>query len=160
MPVSAFSGWRASPPPPEALTSLFSRVLVEEARHIVFFVNWIAWDRTRRGLRGPLMQAIPALRRTSRRSAAEFKDGTRIQTEKGPADGADLFGDLLKDLTAAKFVRACVEENEPIHGLVRPEADPPARHSRAGSSCTHRHRGDRPHSRGISEVGVALDRLT
>ena len=46
---------------PEALTSLFTRVLVEEARHIVFFVNWIAWDRTRRGLRGPAMQAIPAL---------------------------------------------------------------------------------------------------
>lgn len=114
---------------PEALTSLFSRVLVEEARHIVFFVNWIAWDRTRRGLRGPLMQAIPALASYVAAIGSKFKDGTRIQTEKGPADGANLFGDLLKDLTAAKFVRACVEENERYMAsfdprLIRPRVIP------------------------------------
>ena len=46
---------------PESLTSIFSRVLVEEARHIVFFINWIAWDRTRRGYGAPLVQWLPAL---------------------------------------------------------------------------------------------------
>src|SRR5579871_4116931 len=46
---------------PEALTSLFARVLIEEAHHIVFFVNWVAWDRTRRGLRGSAAQVVPSL---------------------------------------------------------------------------------------------------
>ena len=36
---------------PESLTSTSRACLVEEARHIVFFINWIAWDRYRRGLR-------------------------------------------------------------------------------------------------------------
>jgi len=43
---------------PESLISLFTRVLWEEARHIVFFVNWIAYERVQRGYGGPLMQAI------------------------------------------------------------------------------------------------------
>jgi hypothetical protein len=43
---------------PEALISLFSRVLWEEARHIVFFVNWIAYERVRRGYGGAFFQAI------------------------------------------------------------------------------------------------------
>lgn len=114
---------------PEALASLFSRVLVEEARHIVFFVNWTAWDRTRRGLRGPLMQAIPALASYCAAIASKVKDGTRIQAEKRPDDQPDLFGDVLKDLTAAKFVRACVEENDRYMAsfdprLIRPRVIP------------------------------------
>ncbi len=43
---------------PQSLTSLFTRVLWEEARHIVFFVNWIAYERVQRGYGGQLMQAI------------------------------------------------------------------------------------------------------
>jgi hypothetical protein len=43
---------------PQALISLFSRVLWEEARHIVFFVNWIAYERVQRGYGAALMQAI------------------------------------------------------------------------------------------------------
>ena len=46
---------------PDSLTSLLSRILIEEARHIVFFVNWVAWDRQRRGLPYPLLQILPAL---------------------------------------------------------------------------------------------------
>ncbi len=43
---------------PQSLISLFSRVLWEEARHIVFFVNWIAYERVQRGYGGAFMQAI------------------------------------------------------------------------------------------------------
>ncbi|HTX02926.1 MAG TPA: ferritin-like domain-containing protein [Candidatus Acidoferrales bacterium] len=43
---------------PQSLISLFSRVLWEEARHIVFFVNWIAYERVQRGYGGPFMQAV------------------------------------------------------------------------------------------------------
>jgi hypothetical protein len=43
---------------PDSLISLFTRVLWEEARHIVFFVNWIAYERVQRGYGNALMQAI------------------------------------------------------------------------------------------------------
>jgi len=44
---------------PDSLISLFARILWEEARHIVFFVNWIAYERVQRGYGSLLMQAIP-----------------------------------------------------------------------------------------------------
>jgi hypothetical protein len=97
---------------PETLTSLFTRVLVEEARHIVFFVNWVAWDRTRRGLRGPILQAFPTLFCYGAAIARRVKGGTQMQSGNGQGDTIDLFGDVLKDLTPASFLRACVEEND------------------------------------------------
>ncbi len=97
---------------PETLTSLFSRVLVEEARHIVFFVNWVAWDRTQRGLRGPLMHIIPVLAGYAGAIVRRIKGGAELQSRPSGAPARDLFGDLLEDLTLSKFLRACVEENE------------------------------------------------
>jgi hypothetical protein len=116
--VDSFAGFgifrlaRAARILPETLTSLFSQVLLEEARHIVFFVNWIAWDRFRRGLRGSPMQAVPAVLSYGAAIARRIKSGGQMQSAEGPQDGSDLFGDALKDLTAAKFLRACVEEND------------------------------------------------
>ncbi|HEY5426960.1 MAG TPA: ferritin-like domain-containing protein [Candidatus Tumulicola sp.] len=98
---------------PDTLTSIFTRVLEEEARHIVFFVNWIAWDRDRRGCRGPLLQAIPALASYGAAIVRRVKGGSEMA---GSGDGGDaplnLFADVMKDLTPAKFLRACVEEND------------------------------------------------
>jgi hypothetical protein len=34
---------------PEPLFEIFDMLLREEARHIVFFVNWMAWQLTARG---------------------------------------------------------------------------------------------------------------
>jgi hypothetical protein len=98
---------------PESLTSLFSRVLVEEARHIVFFVNWIAWDRYRRGVRGPVAQALPALASYGAAIVRRVKGGAEMQSQESQGDATiDLFGDVLNDLTPAIFLRACVEEND------------------------------------------------
>ena len=99
---------------PEALTSLFVRLLVEEARHIVFFVNWIAWDRHRRGLRGPVAQAIPALFCYGTAIARRVKGGAAMQGGGGGQDSSpiDLFGEVLSGLTPTSFLRACVEEND------------------------------------------------
>jgi hypothetical protein len=96
---------------PEALTSLFARVLEEEARHIVFFVNWIAWDRQRRGLRGPLMQAIPALFEYGGAIVRRVQGGRAMAAGDKDAD-LDLFTDVMSDLTPEKFLRACLREND------------------------------------------------
>jgi len=98
---------------PEALTSLFAQVLIEEARHIVFFVNWVAWDRSRRGLRGPALQAIPALSCYASAVARRVKGGAQMQASgNDQTENLDLFGDVLNNLTAVGFVRACVDEND------------------------------------------------
>jgi hypothetical protein len=96
---------------PDALTSLFARVLEEEARHIVFFVNWIAWDRQRRGLRGPLMQAIPALFEYGGAIVRRVQGGRAMAAGDKDAD-LDLFTDVMSDITPEKFLRACLREND------------------------------------------------
>ncbi len=114
---------------PESLTSLFSRVMIEEARHIVFFVNWIAWDRYRRGLRTFAMQAPAALACYARAIAGRVKSGQKIQGQQPEAGSMDLFADAMKGLTPATFIRACVEENERYMAafdprLIRPRVIP------------------------------------
>ena len=96
---------------PEALTSLFARVLLEEARHIVFFVNWIAWDRSRRGLRAPALQALPVFLGYGGAIWRRIRAGAEMQHGKGPTETSDLFGDALKNLTPATFIRVCIDEN-------------------------------------------------
>lgn len=97
---------------PVALTSLFQRVIEEEARHIVFFVNWIAWDRTRRGLRGPILQAIPVLYSYAAAIGRRIKGGAQLQSDKTEEQPLDLFADVVNGLTLAKFLRACIGEND------------------------------------------------
>jgi hypothetical protein len=94
---------------PESLTTLFARVLIEEARHIVFFVNWIAYERAQRGFGAPVLQAIPtalgylqALRKTiGRATQAKVEDR-----------GMAAAGEVFRGLTLKKFLVTCLEENE------------------------------------------------
>lgn len=100
---------------PDALTSLFSRLLEEEAQHIVFFVNWVAWDRSRRGLRGWLLQFFPALVQYASAIIRRIKGGSEMagaSEEPEKETPIDLFSDVMEGLTPAKFARACIEENE------------------------------------------------
>ncbi len=97
---------------PETLTSLFARVLVEEARHIVFFVNWIAWDRSRRGLRGPILQAVPVIASYGAAIGRKIKGGTQLHLDNSREHSPDLFADALRSLTPAIFLRACIGEND------------------------------------------------
>jgi hypothetical protein len=99
---------------PESLTSIFSRVLVEEARHIVFFINWVAWDRTRRGYGSPMVQWLPAMLGYAGAIARRVQLGASIAVgDDTPADtNLDLFGDVMSGLTPAKFILTCITENE------------------------------------------------
>jgi hypothetical protein len=99
---------------PESLTSLFARVLEEEARHIVFFVNWMAWDRARRGLTPPYMQIVPSLVSYAAAIVRRVQGGSAMAAG-GNNDGSaamGLFSDVMRDLTPVKFLRACLTEND------------------------------------------------
>jgi hypothetical protein len=101
---------------PEALTSLFARVLVEEARHIVFFINWIAYDRVRRGYGSPMVAWIPTMLAYASAIIRRVKEGTAMgggdDADKSGNETIDLFGDVMEGLTPAKFVLTCIQENE------------------------------------------------
>jgi hypothetical protein len=93
---------------PEALINLFSRVLYEEARHIVFFVNWIAYERCKRGYGRPPLNALPtavgylrALKRTAGRA------GAVNSSDKGMAAAGDVF----EGLTLQTFIKSALDEN-------------------------------------------------
>jgi hypothetical protein len=96
---------------PEGLTSLFARVLVEEARHIVFFVNWVAWDRCRRGIRGLLVQALPVTLSYGGAIWRRIKGGAQMQRQNESVP-SHLFDDALKNLTPGAVLRASIDENE------------------------------------------------
>jgi hypothetical protein len=117
--VDSFAGFgifklaRESRVLPDSLTSLFARVLEEEARHITFFVNWIAWDRARSGLSAPYMQLIPALVSYVQAIVRRVQGGQQMAAGDGVTEiGPNLFADVLRDLTPAKFLRACISEND------------------------------------------------
>jgi hypothetical protein len=91
---------------PDSLVSLFSRVLEEEARHIVFFINWIAYERARRGYGFPPFTTLA--------TAKGYLGALRELIETGETQaGSGMFtdGDAFNDLTIAKFLNACIEEN-------------------------------------------------
>ncbi len=97
---------------PETLTSLFERVLLEEARHIVFFINWLAYDRCRRGYGAPLAQAVPALLGYGGAILRRVKGGAAMNGEGGGDGDLDLFSDVMRDLSLEKFLRTAIDEND------------------------------------------------
>jgi hypothetical protein len=47
---------------PEPMFAIFETLLYEENRHIVFFVNWMAWEQARRGRGAAWLRAMVAAR--------------------------------------------------------------------------------------------------
>ena len=94
-----------------ALLDVIQPLLVEETRHIVFFTNWIAYERARSG-RGtaPMVAALTGigyLRALARTVATVYggrKDGTGFV-----AGGAT---EMVEGLTLRRFLSSCAEENE------------------------------------------------
>jgi hypothetical protein len=98
---------------PESLTSIFTHVLAEEARHIVFFINWIAWDRCRRGYGAPLVEWLPALLGYAGAIVRRVQGGAQMAAGNEPVPGdLNLFSDVMDGLTPAKFLLTCVTEND------------------------------------------------
>jgi len=97
---------------PEAMFDIFDRLMFEETRHIVFFVNWMAWREARHGRKaGPLRhanslrfygRAIGRLVGTARRSQ------NQNQGKNFSATQASMF---LDGFGFRRFVEECYSEN-------------------------------------------------
>jgi hypothetical protein len=117
-------------PPP--LVQLFDPIMQEEARHVLFFVNWIAYRRSRLSIpQRPLLDMRRAL-------AVSLQILSRIRTalDLGGRD-QDNFAmkshGSLGDFSLRKFLQICMDENEKRLGmyppaLLRPRFVPRAAH--------------------------------
>ncbi|MBV8425411.1 MAG: ferritin-like domain-containing protein [Candidatus Eremiobacteraeota bacterium] len=95
---------------PDALCSLFTRVLWEEARHIVFFVNWIAYERVQRGYGNPLMQAIATAIGYVRAVIERIVSGRAITEKNAENRSAEPLD--LPSISLLQFLHAAIHEND------------------------------------------------
>jgi hypothetical protein len=97
---------------PEAMFEILDMLMYEETRHIVFFVNWMAWREAKRG--GPVWIArhVQGLRFYSR--AVGRLLGTMWRARKAN-DGRDFSatqtGVFLEGFNIHRFIAACSDEN-------------------------------------------------
>jgi hypothetical protein len=107
----------------EDLIALFDQIMQEEARHILFIVNWAAYLRARRPL--PLRPAFDARRawniaaqafdrvKGAMQMAGGGGNGDGEDKRKGTQDGFTLKShNVLGDFTLRSFLELCLAENE------------------------------------------------
>jgi hypothetical protein len=102
---------------PPAVVAVFETIMQEEARHILFIVNWAAYLRARRPL--PLRPAFDA-RRAWNIVAQAFDrvKGAMQMTKSGGGEEASQDGFTLKshtsfsDFSLRSFLELCLSENE------------------------------------------------
>ena len=109
---------------PESLLSIFENVLWEEARHIIFFINWWRYERAISGTDGPVARTLEALRFHARSLA-----GSAEGAQSMPDLDFNTVRNLLGDITPAQFLATALAENGRLMGrfdrrLIRPTIVP------------------------------------
>jgi hypothetical protein len=107
---------------PRSMFDIFETLMYEETRHIVFFVNWMAYTEARRGLLAqmalPLTSLVFYVRAVRRmaglaRRGAEVNDGRDFNTTQAAA--------FLDHFTFLGFLEDCYSENRRRMGALDPE---------------------------------------
>ncbi|HVX73547.1 MAG TPA: hypothetical protein VHB19_12125 [Devosia sp.] len=97
---------------PEELFRIFDTLMLEETRHIVFFVNWMAWQETMRGRGARLWRGLVSARyygRAIRRLVDTIRQGQKAND--GKDFSATQAGVFLDGFTFRRFVEECYAEN-------------------------------------------------
>jgi len=97
---------------PDKLFQIFDTLMLEETRHIVFFVNWMAWQEAMRGRGAGWWRALVSARfygRAIRRLVSTVRQGQKANDGKDfSATQASVF---LDGFTFRRFVEECYAEN-------------------------------------------------
>jgi hypothetical protein len=95
---------------PEPLFSIFDPILREEARHIVFFINWATYEQIRQGHSAPVrgINALWHYGRSIRNLIQAFGGGDSEERQPFTASEASHF---MKDLTPDLFLSVALSEN-------------------------------------------------
>ncbi|HEX3884380.1 MAG TPA: ferritin-like domain-containing protein [Stellaceae bacterium] len=111
---------------PEKLFEIFDRLMLEETRHIVFFINWMAWQQARRGWFVVRLRHLVSLHYYGRAIGRLIGTVRRGQKENDGKDfSATQASIFLEGFTIRRLVEACCAENRRrmagFHGdLLRP----------------------------------------
>jgi len=97
---------------PAPLFEIFDRLMVEETRHIVFFVNWMAWQQAQRGRFVVWLRHLISLHYYSRAIGRLVGTVRRGQKENDGKDfSATQASIFLEGFTIRRLVEACCAEN-------------------------------------------------
>jgi len=111
---------------PEEMFAIFETLMYEETRHIVFFVNWMAWRQVQQGKGARWRRAAASLRfyfRAFKRMVGTARRGAKANDGKDfSATQASVF---LDGFTFRRFLEDCYAENARRmsvmdEGLLRP----------------------------------------
>lgn len=95
---------------PSALVELFEPIVQEEARHILFFVNWLAYRQAQ------LVWWQRPAQLGRRASALTVQAWSRVQTARGMEEGDNFtmtgHGAINIDISPRSFLEICLRENE------------------------------------------------
>jgi hypothetical protein len=97
---------------PEEMFAIFDRLMFEETRHIVFFINWMAYNQARRGFAARALTPLVSFRyyiRAFKRMAGVARRGAEMNDGKEfAATQASVF---LDGFTFRRFLEDCYAEN-------------------------------------------------
>ncbi len=97
---------------PEALFQIFDTLMLEETRHIVFFINWMAWQEAIKGRGAKLWRALVSARYYARAIGRAIGTVRRGQKENDGRDFAATQASVFLDgFTFRRFVEECYAEN-------------------------------------------------
>lgn len=102
---------------PEALVEVFEPVIQEEARHIVFFVNWAAYTQARRPFPTRpvfMLKRLAALAVNAKARATLARGGDNSNFAVEGRDSLDV------NVTIGELAALCLTENERRLGLLDP----------------------------------------
>jgi hypothetical protein len=107
---------------PEPLFEIFDMLMQEETRHIVFFINWMAWQQTVRGRGARWLRGANAARyycRAIGRLLGTVRRGRRAKDGKDfSATQASVF---LDGFTFRSFIEECRAEHARRMGVFDPD---------------------------------------
>ena len=97
---------------PDAMFEIFETLIHEETRHIVFFINWMAWQQVARGRGAPWLRGATAARYYARAMGRLL---ATVWRARGANDGRDFSATqasvFLDGFTFRGFVKECRAEH-------------------------------------------------
>jgi hypothetical protein len=115
---------------PEALFDIFDTLMIEETRHVVFFINWMAWHEAQQGRGSRIWRAALSARYYGRalgRLLGTVRRGRQVND--GTDFSATQVGVFLDGFSLHRLVEACCTEHarrmaDFPSGLLRPRLLP------------------------------------